>query len=225
MASSKLTTKTRQQIAWKNPLETGKRSMNDFFHAMDNHVKENIQAAPDDFFNQLLGVSNYENTRQELSSREMKPGEEITLSRVSDRKEEAKPEKRSRIAAGIEYHAEVIRNRERMSKRETQEIQYQIQQIINELRRLVSSSDKIIQMTYGQVTVDLTPTIVGKYHTNFFAWMLTVIRTARQKVEDSGVWLHVAKNKGSKRGYWDQFKKQGTSFSMSSERMVATQTG
>ena len=112
-----------------------------------------------------------------------------------------------------------------MSGQESQETKYQIQQIMEELQRLVSSSDKIIQMTFGDISVASAPTVVGKYHTNFFSWMLTVIRTARQKVEESGAWLSVAKSKGSRKGYQNMSKKHGTSFSMSNERTTATQSG
>jgi hypothetical protein len=55
--------------------------------------------------------------------------------------------------------------------------------------------------------------------------MLTVIRGARMKVEDSGAWLSTMQGKKGKKNYWAMFKKHGTSFGMSNERQVATQTG
>ena len=65
----------------------------------------------------------------------------------------------------------------------------------------------------------------GTYHQNFFEWMLHMIRQAKEKVEDSEAWLNVSKGKGSKKGYWNMFKKHGTSFALSSEQSVATQVG
>jgi len=229
MPSSKLTAQIRKQIASNNQIETGNSSVGDFPKELKNYVKENVSAMPDDFLSQLLGVGRYETDSTKASSKpqEMKPGLEFTLSNLkkTPQKEQPRPERRPHVAAGIEYHTQVVRNRERMGQRENQEMQYQIQQIMDELQRLVSSSDKIVRMAYADISVSSAPTIVGKYHTNFFAWMLTVIKTARQKVEESGAWLSVAKGKGSKRGYWNQFKQHGTSFGMSNERTVATQTG
>lgn len=224
MAGTKLTAQIKQQIAANNTVEIGKSTSSNFPKEFGKQLKQNLASTPDDSMSQLLGIGRFEETTSSISQ-EMKPGQEFVLPKKTSQKELPTPERRPHIAAGIDYHAEVVRHRERGSKRESQEIQYQIQQIMEELQRLVSSSDKIIQMTYGQVTVSTTPTIVGKYHTNFFTWMLTVIRTARQKVEDSGAWLATAKGKGGKKGYWNQFKKHGTSFGMSNERQVATQTG
>jgi hypothetical protein len=55
--------------------------------------------------------------------------------------------------------------------------------------------------------------------------MLTVIRSARQKVEDSQSWMGAVKGKGAKRDYWGMFKKHGTTFGQSGERSVATSVG
>lgn len=226
MASSKLTSQIRKHIASTNPHETESSLIGNFPSEFGKHLKQNIQQTPDDFMSQLLGIGRYENdSKQGSKSQEMKPGQEFVLPKKQAAKETPKPERRPHIAAGIEYHATVVHNRERMAKRENQEIQYQINQIMEELQRLVASSDKIVQMAYGEISVSSAPKMVGKYHTNFFSWMLTVIRTARQQVEDSGAWLAVAKGKGSSRGYKSMAKSHGTSFSQSNERNVATQTG
>ncbi|HLD02068.1 MAG TPA: DUF5660 family protein, partial [Patescibacteria group bacterium] len=60
---------------------------------------------------------------------------------------------------------------------------------------------------------------------NFFEWMLSVIRIARMKVEDSGAWMAALSSKKKGKGYWQMFKKHGTTFGMSHERNVSTQTG
>lgn len=225
MANTKLTTQLRKHIASSNTVETGKSSVGDFTREFSDSVKQSVAPIPDTFLNQLLGVDSADTQpQQKHQSVEMKAGEEFILPK-SQKKELPQPERRPHIEAGISYHRDIVHNRERMSGQESQETKYQIQQIMEELQRLVSSSDQIIQMTYGEISVASSPTVVGKYHTNFFSWMLTVIRTARQKVEESGAWLSVAKGKGSRKGYQNMSKKHGTSFSMSNERTVATQSG
>lgn len=225
MANSKLTTQQRTRIASSNTVETGKSSVGDFTREFGDAVKQSVAPIPDTFLNQLLAIDSADaQPQQKHQSVEMKAGEEFVLPKTQ-KKELPQPERRPHIEAGISYHRDIIHNRERMSGQEVQETKYQIQQILDELQRLVSSSDKIIQMTFGEISVASSPTVVGKYHTNFFSWMLTVIRTARQKVEESGAWLQVAKSKGSRKGYQNMFKKHGASFSLSNERTTATQSG
>lgn len=225
MANLKLTTQQRNQIASSNPIETGKSSVGDFTREFGDAVKQSVAPIPDTFLNQLLGMDSPDiQSHPKGQAIAMKAGVEFVLPK-QQKKELPHPERRPHIEAGISYHRDIVHNRERMSGQESQETKYQIQQIMEELQRLVSSSDKIIQMTFGDISVASSPTVVGKYHTNFFSWMLTVIRTARQKVEESGAWLQVAKSKGSRKGYQNMSKKHGTTFSQSNERTMATQSG
>jgi len=55
--------------------------------------------------------------------------------------------------------------------------------------------------------------------------MLSMIQIARRKVEDSGAWLAVMHSKKKSREYGAMAKKHGTTFSLSNERVVATQVG
>lgn len=233
MANSKLTSQIKNKFTSTNPIEKGP-GYSDLPGSFVKDVKQNIAAVPDDFFNQLLGMGRFENTGTDSAPHgdEVKPYQKFTLY-DSDRKttqedtvhETPKAERKPAITAAIDYHAEMARGSERSSKRENREVQQQIQEIMHELQRLISSSTKIVQMEYGTYQVSSAPKAVGKYHTNFLSWMLTVVRTARQQVEDAGAWLAVAKGKGKKRGYTQSSKSLGTSFTQSNERNVATQTG
>lgn len=131
---------------------------------------------------------------------------------------------RARAEAAIDYHRDIVKNRERASKNETREMQQNIEQIKIELSKLVASS-QVLKLEFAEVSVEQSPTEVGNYQLNFYEWMLAVIRSAREKVEDSGAWLGTVKGKGDKRGYWGMFKKHGTTFGLSGERAVATQVG
>lgn len=129
------------------------------------------------------------------------------------------------IEAAIDHGGEYRNLTERVSRAESREIDGRLREIMVELKRLVSTS-KVLQMEFANVDVEQAPTQAGEYHINFFDWLLLTIRAARQKVEDSGAWLATAKGKnGKKGGYWGMFKKHGTSFGLSNERGVATQTG
>lgn len=151
---------------------------------------------------------------------DMHEGEEIDLSSHTEKKTS-----HPHIEAGNDYHREITHYAERAHNREVSEIEYKVQEIVNELKRLIDSSSTIIQAEYQEVAVMQAPTEVGQYHINFFEWMLSVIKNARMKVEDSGAWLSAMQGKKGKKNYWAMFKKHGTSFGMSNERQVATQTG
>jgi hypothetical protein len=141
--------------------------------------------------------------------------------------EAKRPEKApQRIEAAIDHHTDFVRNSERASKQEMREVNHRLQEIMVELQKLVNSS-KVLQMEFAGVTVDQAPEQAGEYHLNFFDWLLLTIRKARENVENSGAWLATSKKKGGKKGggYWDMFKKHGTTFGLSNERTVATQTG
>lgn len=130
----------------------------------------------------------------------------------------------SRIEAAIDYHRDILRSGEQLSKQEIQSMSSQVQQIKMELQSLVASS-KMLQMEFAQITMEQPTANVGKYHTNFFEWVVNMIRDARKKVEDASSWINAAKGKGNKKSYWGMFKKHGTSFGLSNERAVSTQVG
>ncbi len=224
MASTKLTSLLKQQIAANNNhIETGKPRVSDIPKEFVREVKQSATAMSDEFFNQLLGLEIPSSTPSKQSEVEMKPGQEFTLK--PKQKESNRSERKAAIAPAINYHEQIARSSERFNKKEINEIQLQIQQIMDELKRLVDSSHKIMQFQYAEISVQKAPATVGKYHINFFSWMLSVISEARRRVEDSGAWLAAMRSKKGKRDYWSMFKKHGTSFGMSNERVVATQTG
>lgn len=134
----------------------------------------------------------------------------------------------SNAEAAIDYHGkfrkEIMQSRERASHSELNEMQSNIEQIKVELSKLVASSQEL-KLEFADVSVEQSATSVGQYHLSFFEWMLAVIRTAREKVEDSGAWLGTVKGKGAKKDYWGMFKKHGTTFGLSGERSVATSVG
>ncbi len=208
------------------------------------------------FFEQILGLSNSSKISHEKRSHSESPITDqvkgLIFDRVTATRADKQPDTASRkvyhfekqqseqvnrleakqkpeIRAAIEYHEqftrEVMDYGRKASQREVSEMSQQIQEILQELKKLINSS-QVMRMQFVEVAVERVPVEVGKYHVNFFEWMLIVIKQAKQKVDDAGVWLSTVKGKnGKKSGYWDMFKKHGTSFGLSNERAVATQVG
>lgn len=183
-----------------------------------------------DFISQLLGLDY--NLKSMTSNVEMKKGEVIDLKsnkidknpQYTQRSETTKIENRPNVLPGIDYRREIVHGSERLSRKETQQLQERIQEIMKELTKLISTS-AILQAEFVEVSVEQVPQKAGKYHLNFFEWLLTVIKNMRLKAEDAGAWLSVMKSKKSQRKYGNMAKKHGTSYTLANERTPATQTG
>lgn len=172
-----------------------------------------------DLWDQMLGTEIGGKNATQQASGDLQEGQEISLKKHS-KKEDKKPQ----IEAGWDYTGEVIHAERRISQTENRELNARVSEIITELKKLAKSS-KELEITFREITVAQKPVNAGKYHVNFFEWMLSTIRSARMKIEDSKSWASLFASKKAKREYWSLFKKHGTSFGLSGERTVATQTG
>lgn len=236
-------TKSKSKLSIAEPFETGRELVRSLKNPAtkwlaDEFVDEAGKTGRT-FIEQLLGLEpkkSSDATHADAATENLAAKhKDVVIFNLSDHrgstseKSKAQVEKpRSHAEAAIDYHGqfrnELIHSRERASRSETREMQQNIEQIKVELSRLITSS-QVLKMEFAEVAVEQSTPNVGEYHINFFQWMLAVIRTARQKVEDSGSWLGTVKGKGSKRGYWGMFQQHGTTFALSGERAVATQVG
>lgn len=210
----------KKQFVGQNPVESWKDIPSGIAQSLVNDVGK---AGVGDLWNQLLGAGGYEKQPSSQQTGELQEGEELSLAAIS-RKQEVRPQKSLDIEPGIDYRRDLLYGEKRITQENTQVIQVKIQEIVIELKRLTASS-KILQAEFKEITVEQRVEKPGKYHLSFFEWMLVVVRQARLKVEDAGAWLSATYAKKAKRNYWAMFKKHGTTFGLSGERVVATQTG
>src|SRR3989338_2649583 len=80
----------------------------------------------------------------------------------------------------------------------------------------------LIERTVKDATADQAPVRPGKYHLSFFEFVLSVIRDATRKLEDSVSYGAVFTSKKQQSKYWSKYKKHGTTFGLSGERTTAT---
>jgi len=103
------------------------------------------------------------------------------------------------------------------------ETKNQIDAIRAELKQLIASLKGLHQEVQTAVSQeDVDP---GIYHLNFYDQLRTFIHVLRQQVEDSRSWLASFQSRKKKMGYWNMFKKHGTTFGLSNERSIATSAG
>lgn len=209
----------------KNPFEAIPEELLGIGKGVASSVKDNfVDEGRQEVIEQLLSIE--KKVDKHKLSGELTQGEEITLT-GGGHAEEAKPVK-SEAAPGLDYgrdyFRDIVHGREQAARYESAELSQRVQEITVELQRLVSQS-AVLEEEFKEVTMTRMPKKAGTYHLNFFEWMLSVIRSARQKVEDSSSWLQAISSKKGQKQYWAMFKKHGTTFGMSNERSVATQTG
>lgn len=202
-------------------------SIKEFTGGIKTAIKKDLaQDGAKDLMRQLLGK--YEETagKAHKLSGDLQEGQEVNLN-AHHKPEKSQALKRHDIAPGLEqynYYREIVHSSDKAQRKESYEQEKQVEEILTEIQRLVSSS-KVVESQFAALAVEQKPKEAGKYHTHFFEWVLIQIRTARIKVEDSGAWLATMSGKRGKKDYWGMFKKHGTSFGMSNERSVSTQTG
>lgn len=211
----------KKQYINDNAVESFKGMGKAFVNSLVSDVGKGIAADAGKQWEQLLGINKKGNRE---ASGDLLEGEELNLSLLSTKHVPEEKEAKLDITPGIDYRRELLHGYRKIAKENTQEISKKIQEIIVELKRLTISS-KELQIEFKEVATEQRVVNPGKYHASFFEWVLSAIRLARMKVEDSSAWLAVSKSKKAKREYWAMFKKHGTTFGLSNERVVATQTG
>jgi len=141
-------------------------------------------------------------------SGELKPDEELTFGREKGAQTPfLRPELTPRVIATHEDFR----------------IKQQIEAIRQELKALAASLAGLHQEVQKAVTE--APVDPGIYHLNFFEKLRSFLMLLRQQIEDSRTWLALSVSRKKKIGYWRMFKKHGTKFGLSSERVIATQAG
>lgn len=174
-----------------------------------------------DNWDDYLGIAD-KKEKQKKQSGDLQEGQELNLKDLQ--RENSDKTEKEYIEPGIDYARKIIHAGENLSSRENQELEAQLRELMEEIKKLADSS-KELQMQFKEVAVEQHAVKPGKYHKNFFSWLLSVIRAARMKVEDSGAWLSAMHSKKKSREYGAMAKKHGTTFTLHNERNVATQVG
>lgn len=107
-----------------------------------------------------------------------------------------------------------------------QEIAQEVEAARSELKKAVKELEKLGQdVAQVEKAVDQIPVKPGIYHLTFFERLRQIIQFFRERIEESRTWLSLMVSKKKQRKYWSLYKKHGTKFGLSGERVVSTQTG
>lgn len=199
----------------KNLHEAGAETVVKASQALVSELQEDWKVS----MRQMLGVKESATREAEKVEGELKEGEAISFSKT-------KKEKNAHIEPAIDYKREIIHAETVNLRHESQELRQRLTEIQTELKKITESS-KELEVSFRDVTKETLNVTVepGKYHVNFFEWVLATIQNARVRIESAATWINAISAKKSRKDYWSLSKKHGTSYSLSSERVVAQQVG
>jgi hypothetical protein len=140
------------------------------------------------------------------ASGELKPNREINIAE----KNPQQPFRRPEVSA-------------QMRHQEDSEIRQKIEAVRAELMALSRSITSL--NTEVQKAVAEVPVHPGVYHVNFLERLRSVIKMLREQIDDSRTWLQLWSSRKKQKGYWGMYKKHGTNFGLSNERVLSTQAG
>jgi archaellum component FlaC len=208
----------------KNPIEAALRdTVDDVVSTVkDDILEESITSA----WSQLLGGKSKdsgESAGEMTMSGDLIEGQEIELAKKQQQIEK-EANRLANIEAGYDYKNEILHFEQKESQENQNQTSSRVQEILVEIKQL-SKSVKELEIEVKDVSMDVVPVKAGKYHESFFDYLLTILRNAKIRVENSANWLQVLSGKKAKKGYWDLAKKHGTSYSLSADRVVAQQVG
>lgn len=114
-------------------------------------------------------------------------------------------------------------------KRRESQLEHETQIILDTLQKQVTVLEKTGKSLAHEVTkikMERAPKKTGIYYLRFLEWLLTIVKQLRLRVEEGQAWLSTfTQRKKKKMGYWAMYKKHGTTFGLSNERSLASQTG
>ncbi|HVT01162.1 MAG TPA: DUF5660 family protein [Patescibacteria group bacterium] len=172
-----------------------------------------------------LLVGSRDSAVQQLFGGDLNEGQAVSLKQKQAQKEEEQVEKKPQVTAEHMEYFRTVNNADRISETRVEtNIQRSVDEIRIEIQKLIKTS-KLVERTVKDATADKAPVKPGKYHINFFEFVLGVIREATRKLEDTNAMGAVFTSKKQQSKYWNSYKSHGTSFGLSGERSSATQTG
>lgn len=145
------------------------------------------------------------------AKKDLRPGEEVTIGPQELPQKPVSEIRKPEVTVFIAAEANLAR--------EVEAVRDELKKTVEELKELNTAVVEV------EKAVAQAPVKAGKYHLSFFARLRAILRLFRQQVSESRLWLEESFAKKKKRNYWAMFKKHGTTFGLSSERVIATQAG
>lgn len=193
-------------------------------HVAQSTVDSGVQMASDALAS-LFGANSSSTPTQNQngdSSNEFNPGADSGENYFNQEQREMEWKQRE---AQILRHREVQQT-EVYNARQV-ETDRKIDQLLEQLEALTKDLDDADrQAREAQIAVMQGAVHRGDYHVSFFERFLNTVMLLRKRIKESTTWLaSFNSRKSQQKGYWGSFYNNGTQWSMSSERSIATSVG
>ena len=179
-----------------------------------------------DLWNNLVGGTVKTMSEQILGASPASRAAELYPGKIIDLQQ--KRQERAASVPRSEGHMEYFRSIQSADvlpkRQEDASIDRRVEEFRIEIKQLMKTS-KQLETTFKSVQVEQRIVKAGRYHENLFDFIKALLRSARIRMEEGLSWSSMTKSKKQQKQYWSMFKKHGTTFGLSNERTVATQTG
>lgn len=195
-----------------NPLEV-------FRDLQDLTNEEIFKPMVKDMGNQVFG---FPRAPLKPMSGELRPGNPLVMKDVYS----GKREQDEKLTKQLTFERQLRGEEQSLVNRKQQELTQQIKAIEEEMTRLVAATPKLdnqLKVAAMANTVD-----ANEYTLNFLTHLFQVIKRSRVKIENAGVWLASANNRGAKKGgnVWGQnYKKNKGKYLLSTEHYLQRSAG
>jgi len=143
-------------------------------------------------------------------SGELRAGESVSFSS----KEAAKQ---------VAFERYLLQEEKMAFEEKTNQLRLELQAIMQEVQHLAKATANLgAEVKTAAFQAPINP---GKYHLVFFEKILETIQSFRKKIESAGVWLASVNKRTQKKGFWNQYKQQKSSFLLNPESYNARSAG
>jgi len=209
--NTKTPKKQPKQYAQQNPIEAIRSIAGGFKKSIKDDLMEQSVY---DAWNQM---TNIDYITSNSSQGELSAGQEVDLTTIEQATLRVTEQ-------GREYTKQITNAGEKLSTRNSQELEVRMQEILIEIKSLTKSSKSLEKKVQIEV-IEQGMDDPGIYHKNFLDNVLSSLTQAKENVEEGIAWFNALRSKKNSKKYGVMAKKHGTSFTLSTERTAATQTG
>lgn len=179
---------------------------------VDSVAHDVVGGVTEEAVDQLTGRK----TNTPKTNQTLQPGEWAEVEQEAWEKEKIEPFQRE--------FGQIQQQERLLFKQSEQNNQLQIRGILEELKKLVASTETLAEEV--EVAVQQAPVDPGVYHLSFFEKLRQTIILFKRQIEDSSTWLAAFNQKAKKHNYyWGQVRKSGTKYLLSQDRYMSTQAG
>jgi hypothetical protein len=179
-----------------------------------NSLKQDlVSKMPQDLMEQLFGEQSVNR------SGELYPGTSTELGNTS------KPGYENELILQTQLITErkIFQEEKNLIEKRTNELRMQLKVLTDEVVLLAKSTQNLSQeVTIAANQIAAEP---GVYHVFFFERIIEFIRSFRNKIEDTTLWMGSANKRAEKKNYWSKYKKHGGKFLLSADHYLSRSAG